>query len=134
MNCEIGPFAKIRKGTVIENGAVIGSFVEINRSHIGKNVMAKHLAYLGDAVIGEGTNIGAGTITANFDGKKKHITKIGKKVLIGSDTVFVAPVTIGDEARTGAGSVITGGAKVKRKEVVVGVPARPLRKSKIKKG
>lgn len=127
-NCQIGPFAKIRKGSTIDDGAAVGSFVEVNRSKIGKNVQAKHLAYLGDAVIGEGTNIGAGTITANYDGKKKHQTKIGKKVLVGSDTVFVAPVVIEDGARTGAGCVITGGSRVKKGQVVAGVPARPIKK------
>lgn len=131
--CEIGPFAKIRKGTVIGNETVVGSFVELNRSRLGKKVLAKHLAYLGDAVIGDEANIGAGTITANFDGKRKHQTRIGKKVLIGSDTVFVAPVTIGDGARTGAGAVITGGSKIKKGEVFVGVPARSLQKNRAKK-
>ena len=127
--CEIGPFAKIRKGTVIADGAVIGSFVEVARSRIGKKVLAKHLAYIGDSVIGDETNVGAGTITANFDGKRKNKTRIGKKVLVGSNTVFVAPVTVGDRARTGAGSVVTRGTKIKKGEVVAGVPARPLKKT-----
>ncbi len=87
-NCEIGPFAKLRRGTVIGDGSVIGSFVEVNRSRLGKKVTAKHLTYLGDAVIGDGANIGAGTITANFDGKKKQQTLIGKNVRVGSNTVF----------------------------------------------
>ncbi|MBI3307130.1 MAG: bifunctional N-acetylglucosamine-1-phosphate uridyltransferase/glucosamine-1-phosphate acetyltransferase [Candidatus Omnitrophica bacterium] len=130
--CEIGPFAKIRKGTVIGSGTIVGSFVELNRSRLGKKVLAKHLTYLGDAEIGDGTNIGAGTITANFDGKTKHKTKVGKGVLIGSDTVFVAPVVVGDGARTGAGAVITGGSKIKKGEVFVGVPARNLKKKKTK--
>lgn len=127
-NCHIGPFAKIRKGSVIEDGSVIGSFVEVNRSKIGKNVTAKHLAYLGDAVIGDETNIGAGAITANFDGKQKHQTKLGKKVLVGSNTVFVAPVVVGDNAKTGAGSVITGGSRIQSGQIVAGVPARPIKK------
>jgi bifunctional UDP-N-acetylglucosamine pyrophosphorylase/glucosamine-1-phosphate N-acetyltransferase len=126
--CEIGPFAKIRKGTRIGDGSVIGSFVEVNRSKLGKKVMAKHLSYLGDAVIGDETNIGAGTITANFDGKNKHQTQIGKKVLVGADTVFVAPVSVGDFAQTGAGAVLTRGSRLKKGQVVVGVPARPLSK------
>lgn len=126
--CQIGPFAKIRKGSSIDDGAIIGSFVEINRSQIGKNVMAKHLSYLGDAIIGEGTNIGAGTITANYDGKQKHQTRIGKKVLVGSDTVFVAPVVVEDGAKTGAGCVVTSGSRVKKGQVVAGVPARPIKK------
>ncbi len=129
--CQIGPFAKIRKGSVIDDGAIVGSFVEINRSHLGKKVTAKHLTYLGDAVIGEGTNIGAGVITANFDGVKKHLTKIGKKVLVGSNTVFVAPVVIEDHAKTGAGAVVTGGSRVKKGQVVAGVPARPIEAKRI---
>ena len=130
MNCEIGPFAKLRRGTVIGNGSVIGSFVEVNRSYIGKKVSAKHLSYLGDAVIGDGSNIGAGTITANFDGKKKHQTVIGKNVMIGSNTVLVAPVRIPDGAKTGAGSVVIPKTKIKKGDVVVGVPARPVTKKK----
>ncbi len=128
--CSIGPFAKIRKGSVIGDGVTVGSFVEINRSKLGKDVSAKHLAYLGDAVVGEKTNIGAGTITANFDGKNKNITRIGRKVLVGSNTVFVAPVTVGDGARTGAGAVVTGGTRVRRGETMVGVPARPVNGNK----
>lgn len=131
--CEIGPFAKIRGGTEIGDEAVIGSFVEVNRSRIGKKVQAKHLTYLGDARVGDETNIGAGTITANFDGKKKSETRIGRKVLVGSDTVFVAPVEIGDHARTGAGAVVTGRTIVKKGEVVAGVPARPIGRKKNKK-
>lgn len=128
--CQIGPFAKLRKGTVIGDESVVGSFVEVNRSRLGKKVMAKHLTYLGDATIGDGTNIGAGTITANFDGRNKHKTKIGRNVLVGSDTVLVAPVSIGDSAKTGAGAVVTSGTKVKKGEVLVGIPARPMGKFK----
>ena len=80
-------------------------------------------------MVGDGANVGAGAITANFDGKHKHVTRIGKKVLIGSNTVFVAPVVVGDGARTGAGSVIVGGSKIKSGEIVAGVPARPLKKT-----
>ncbi|MSR77816.1 MAG: bifunctional N-acetylglucosamine-1-phosphate uridyltransferase/glucosamine-1-phosphate acetyltransferase [Candidatus Omnitrophica bacterium] len=130
-NCRIGPFAKIRKGSRIGDGSVIGSFVEVNRSRLGAKVSAKHLAYIGDAVIGPETNIGAGTITANFDGKKKHQTYIGKQVLIGSNTVLIAPVTIEDGARTGAGAVVTSGSRVTKGMTVVGVPAKEIpRKSK----
>ncbi len=127
---EIGPFAKIRRGTVIGNGTMIGSFVEVNRSRLGKKVSAKHLTYLGDAVIGDGTNIGAGTITANFDGKKKQQTLIGKNVRVGSNTVFVAPVWIPDRVKTGAGSVVIPKIKIKKGDVVVGVPARPVSQKK----
>lgn len=126
--CHIGPFAKLRSGTVIGDDSTIGSFVEVNRSRLGQKVSAKHLAYLGDAVVGDESNIGAGTITANYDGRNKHQTRIGKKVLIGSNTVFVAPVNVSDQARTGAGSVLTANTKVKKGEVVAGVPARPLKK------
>lgn len=131
-NCQVGPFAKIRSGSFIDDGAVIGSFVEVNRSHIGKKVLAKHLSYLGDAVIGEGTNIGAGTITANYDGKRKNQTRIGKKAFIGVDTVFIAPVEVGNLAKTGAGAVLTRGTKVKEKETFVGIPARSLRAKSVK--
>ena len=128
--CKIGPFAKLRRGTIIDDKTEIGSFVEVNRSRIGKNVCAKHLAYLGDAVIGDGANIGAGTITANFDGKNKHQTKIGKKALIGSNTVFVAPICVPDEVRTGAGAVVTCKTSMKKGDVVVGIPAKPISKKK----
>ncbi len=130
MDCEVGPFAKLRRGTVIGDGSVVGSFVEVNRTRIGKNVSAKHLSYLGDAVIGDGTNIGAGTVTANYDGKHKHLTVIGKQVKVGSNTVFVAPVRIPDGAKTGAGSVVIPATKIKKGDVVVGVPARPISKKR----
>lgn len=130
--CEIGPFAKIRTGTKIDDGALIGSFVEVNRSKVGKNVFAKHLTYLGDAIVGDGANLGAGTITANFDGKKKHTTKIGKKALIGSDTVFVAPVSVPDGVKTGAGAVVTRKTSMKKNDVVVGVPAKSTSAKKLK--
>lgn len=128
--CKIGPFAKLRKGTTIEDGTEIGSFVEINRSRIGKKVCAKHLAYLGDAVIGDGANIGAGAITANYDGKNKHQTKIGQQTLIGSNTVFVAPVCVPDRVKTGAGSVVTAKTVMRKGDIVVGVPAKSLQKKK----
>jgi len=124
--CQIGPFAKIRSGSVIGDGSVVGSFVEINRTKFGKAVLAKHLAYLGDAVIGDGTNIGAGTITANYDGRDKHTTLIGKKAFIGSNTVLIAPVQVEDEAKTGAGAVVTAGTRVRRGEVALGVPAKTV--------
>lgn len=129
-DCEIGPFAKIRRDTVIGDGSIIGSFVEVNRSRLGKKVSAKHLSYLGDAVVGDGANIGAGTITANFNGKKKHQTLIGKNVMIGSNTVLVAPARIPEGAKTGAGAVVIPKIKIKKGDVVVGVPARPVSKKK----
>jgi len=118
---------------VIEDEAAVGSFVEVTRTRIGKRVNAKHLAYLGDAVIGEGTNVGAGTITANFDGKRKHRTEIGKKVLIGSDTVFVAPVKVGNQVKTGAGAVITAGSKIAPGKTVAGIPAKILQSTSSKR-
>ncbi len=130
--CQIGPFAKLRKGTILGAENVIGSFVEVNRTQTGKNVFAKHLAYLGDAVIGDGSNIGAGTITANYDGKKKHPTRIGKNAFIGSNTVLVAPVCVPDGVKTGAGSVVTPKTRMKKGDVVVGVPAKPIQKIKRK--
>lgn len=128
--CKIGPFAKLRTGAVIGDQTEIGSFVEVTRSRLGKKVCAKHLTYLGDALVGSGVNIGAGTITANFDGKNKHQTHIGKSALIGSNTVFVAPVRVPDGVRTGAGAVVTSKTAMKKGDVVVGVPAKPIQKKK----
>jgi bifunctional UDP-N-acetylglucosamine pyrophosphorylase/glucosamine-1-phosphate N-acetyltransferase len=106
-NAEIGPFARIRNNSIIGKNAFIGNFVEIKNSKIGEKTAAKHLTYLGDAEIGKEVNIGAGTITCNYDGFKKHKTVIKDRAFIGSDTMLVAPVTIGEEAYTGSGSVIT---------------------------
>jgi bifunctional UDP-N-acetylglucosamine pyrophosphorylase/glucosamine-1-phosphate N-acetyltransferase len=103
----IGPFAYLRPGTVVREGAKIGTFVEVKNSDIGRGTKVPHLTYLGDADVGEQTNIGAGNITANYDGRKKHRTKIGNRVKTSVDTSFVAPVSVGDDAYTGAGSVIT---------------------------
>ena len=103
----IGPFAYLRPGAVIEEGAKVGTFVEVKNSRIGRGTKVPHLSYIGDADIGEDTNIGAGNITANYDGFQKHRTEIGSSVKTGVDTAFVAPVRIGDDAYTGAGSVIT---------------------------
>jgi bifunctional UDP-N-acetylglucosamine pyrophosphorylase/glucosamine-1-phosphate N-acetyltransferase len=103
----IGPFAYVRPGTVIRQGAKIGTFVEVKNSDIGRGTKVPHLSYLGDAEVGDQTNIGAGNVTANYDGREKHRTKIGKRVKTGVDTTFVAPVSVGDDAYTGGGSVIT---------------------------
>lgn len=105
-NCQIGPFARIRPGTEIDNHCSIGNFVEIKNTKFAKNSKASHLSYLGDAIIGENVNIGAGTITCNYDGAHKHQTIIEDGVFIGSDTQLVAPVTIGSNATIGAGSTI----------------------------
>jgi bifunctional UDP-N-acetylglucosamine pyrophosphorylase/glucosamine-1-phosphate N-acetyltransferase len=103
----VGPFAYLRPDAVLMAGAKAGTFVEIKNSTIGPNTKVPHLSYIGDADIGEDTNVGAGTITANYDGFAKHRTTIGARVRISVDTAFVAPVTVGDDAVTGAGSVIT---------------------------
>ena len=105
-SCSVGPFAHIRKNTVLGEGVRAGAFVEIKNSQIGQASKVPHLSYVGDAVIGKETNIGAGNITANYDGYDKHPTTIGSRVKTGSNTTFVAPVTIGDDAFTAAGSVI----------------------------
>ncbi len=125
-DCEVGPFSHLRAGAVLSDGAEVGNFVEVKASHLGAHVKAKHLTYLGDATIGAGTNIGAGTITANYDGKAKHRTKIGAKAFIGSGTVLIAPVEIGDNATTGAGAVVTRGQNVPAGTTWVGVPARAV--------
>ncbi len=104
---KVGPFAYLRPNAHIGEGAKAGTFVEIKNSEIGKGAKVPHLSYIGDADVGEGTNLGATTVTANYDGRKKNRTKIGKNVHTGVDTTFVAPVEVGDEAYTGAGSVIT---------------------------
>jgi bifunctional UDP-N-acetylglucosamine pyrophosphorylase/glucosamine-1-phosphate N-acetyltransferase len=103
----IGPYARLRPGADIGAEAHIGNFVEIKEAKIGKGAKANHLSYIGDAEVGAKSNIGAGTITCNYDGKKKHKTKIGERVFVGSDVALVAPVTIGDNALLAAGSVIT---------------------------
>jgi bifunctional UDP-N-acetylglucosamine pyrophosphorylase/glucosamine-1-phosphate N-acetyltransferase len=103
----IGPFAHLRPGCEIGEDVHVGNFVEIKKSKLYKGVKAGHLTYLGDAEVGERTNIGAGTITCNYDGVNKHATRIGKDAFIGSDSTLVAPVTVGDGAYIGAGSCIT---------------------------
>ena len=105
--CHIGPFARIRPGTVLADQAKIGNFVEIKKSSLGFGSKVNHLSYIGDATVGAEVNIGAGTITCNYDGANKFRTVIGDKVFVGSNTALVAPVTIGEGATIGAGSVIT---------------------------
>jgi bifunctional UDP-N-acetylglucosamine pyrophosphorylase/glucosamine-1-phosphate N-acetyltransferase len=104
--CDIGPFARLRPGTELASGVHVGNFVEVKKTHIGEGSKANHLSYLGDAEIGAGVNIGAGTITCNYDGANKHATTIEDGVFIGSNTALVAPVKIGKDATIGAGSVI----------------------------
>ncbi len=124
--CRIGPFAHLRDGTSIADGSEVGAFVEVNRSSLAEGVMAKHLAYLGDAQIGPNANISAGVITANFDGRIKSITTIGRDTMIGAGATLIAPVAIGDGATVGAGAVVTKNQHVKEGETVIGIPARPL--------
>ena len=106
-DCKLGPFARIRGETELSDGAELGNFVEANRSNIGKKSKAKHLTYLGDSKLGKSVNVGAGTITCNYDGKKKHKTIIEDGTFIGSNSSLVAPLTLGEGSYTGAGSVIT---------------------------
>lgn len=127
--CFIGPFVHLREGTVLSDGVVAGNFLEVVRSKISSGTYLKHLGYIGDARIGRQVNIGAGTVIANFDGRKKNITVIKDKAFIGCDTVLVAPVKIGKAARTGAGCVVTKNKNVADNTTVVGVPARPLKKN-----
>jgi len=121
---QIGPFCKIRSGSKIKAKSIIGSFVEIVRSSVGNKTNIKHLSYIGDAVIGDNVNIGAGTITANFDGSQKQMTRIKKGAFIGANSVLIAPVTIGEKAKTGASSVILKKRNVPRGKVACGIPAR----------
>ena len=121
-NCTAGPFAHLRGRAKMEESAKVGNFVELKKTILGRGSKASHLTYLGDATIGERTNIGAGTVTCNFDGKRKHATTIGNNVKIGSDTMLVAPVKVGDNSVTGAGSVVT--KDVPPDTLVAGVPAK----------
>jgi bifunctional UDP-N-acetylglucosamine pyrophosphorylase/glucosamine-1-phosphate N-acetyltransferase len=117
----IGPFARLRAGAEIGEKAGIGNFVEVKKSTIGRNTKASHLTYLGDARLGERVNIGAGTVTCNYDGVRKNETIIEDDVKIGSDTMLVAPVTVGRGSVTGAGSVVT--KDIPPDSLAVGVPA-----------
>ena len=130
--CSIGPFARIRPGSRIADGAEIGNFTEVSRTKIGKNSLMKHFSFLGDAVLGESVNIGAGTVTANFDGKNKNKTTIGRNAFVGSDSILIAPVQVGAQAVVGAGSVVTKGTNIPSKALAVGVPARIIHNRNLK--
>jgi bifunctional UDP-N-acetylglucosamine pyrophosphorylase/glucosamine-1-phosphate N-acetyltransferase len=121
-NCTVGPFAHLRGRAEMFENAKVGNFVELKKTKLGRGSKASHLTYLGDATIGEDTNIGAGTVTCNYDGKNKHETRIGDNVRIGSDTMLVAPVTVGDGVVTAAGSVVI--EDVPPHSLVAGVPAK----------
>ena len=110
---EVGPYARIRPYTILKEGSKIGNFVEVKKSIIGKKSKVNHLTYIGDSKIGKSVNVGAGTITCNYDGKKKHLTNIKDKVFIGSNSSLVAPITIGEGSTIGAGSIITRNVKKK---------------------
>ena len=116
-NASIGPYARLRPGTILAEGVKIGNFVEVKKSKIGKNSKVNHLSYIGDANLGKNVNIGAGTITCNYDGVKKSKTFIKDKVFIGSNTSLVAPITIEEQSVVGAGSVIT--KKVSKKSLAI---------------
>lgn len=123
----VGPYASLRSGTVLERGAKVGTFVETKEAHIGTGAKVPHLAYMGDVSVGERSNIGAGTITCNYDGEHKHRTTIGDDVFIGTNNSLRAPVDVGDGAYTGAGSVVTH--DVASGELVFGNPARPRKRA-----
>ena len=123
----IGPFSHCRPGAYLARGVRMGNFGEVKNSYIGAETDMHHFSYMGDATVGEHVNIGAGTITCNYDGVRKHRTVIGERAFIGSDTMLVAPVIVGDQAHTGAGSVVN--KDVPPGATVVGVPARILRKA-----
>ena len=110
-NVTVGPFARLRPGTVLKSGSRVGNFVEIKKSSVGKNSKINHLSYIGDTNIGNFVNIGAGTITCNYDGKNKNKTIIKNKVFVGSNSSLVAPVTLNEKSTIGAGSVITKNVK-----------------------
>jgi bifunctional UDP-N-acetylglucosamine pyrophosphorylase/glucosamine-1-phosphate N-acetyltransferase len=127
---DVGPYSHLRKGTHLLEDVHVGNFGEVKNSTLGRGTKMGHFSYIGDATIGANVNIGAGTITCNFDGEKKHPTEIEADVFIGSDTMLVAPIKIGKGARTGAGSVVT--KDVPANTLVVGMPARGVRKVKKK--
>jgi len=110
-NVSVGPYARLRSGTLLQSGSKIGNFVETKKSKIGKNSKVNHLSYIGDTSVGKNTNIGAGTITCNYDGVKKRKTKISDNVFIGSNSSLVAPVIVKKNSTIGAGSVITKNVK-----------------------
>jgi bifunctional UDP-N-acetylglucosamine pyrophosphorylase/glucosamine-1-phosphate N-acetyltransferase len=128
---DMGPFARLRKGARLKSHVHMGNFGEVKDSTLHEGVKMGHFSYIGNAIVGAHTNIGAGTITVNYDGEKKHPTEIGEDAFIGSDTMLVAPLKLGDGARTGAGAIVT--KNVPEDTLVVGMPARAIRKLERKK-
>jgi len=126
--CEVGPFSHLRGGTVLADRAEVGNFTEAKKTRLGRHSKAKHLSYLGDAIIGDNVNIGAGTITANYDGVSKEQTIIEDGASTGSGTILVAPVKMGKNSRTGAGAVVTRKNNIPEGATVVGVPAKDINK------
>jgi bifunctional UDP-N-acetylglucosamine pyrophosphorylase / glucosamine-1-phosphate N-acetyltransferase len=124
--CRIGPLTHLRDGTVLDDGVEVGAYVEVKESHLGSETLVRHLAYLGNAEVGEKVNIGATAITANFDGHRKSPTRIGDRTKIGAGAILVAPVSIGNDAVVGANAVVTHNRDVADGQTVVGVPARPI--------
>jgi len=127
-NCSIGPMSRLRPGTRIGDGVEIGNFAEVSRTSMGRGALQKHFSFLGDATVGAGVNIGAGVVTANYDGVNKNKTTIGAKAFIGSDAILVAPNVIGANALVGAGSVVAKNKNVPAGAVAVGVPARVIKR------
>jgi bifunctional UDP-N-acetylglucosamine pyrophosphorylase/glucosamine-1-phosphate N-acetyltransferase len=121
---DVGPYAHLRPGSVVEAGVHIGNYVETKNARIGAGTAVGHFSYLGDAEIGRGVNVGAGTVTCNYDGVAKHRTQVGDGAFLGSDTMLIAPVEVGEGARTGAGSVVNRDVPPGR--TVAGVPARVI--------
>lgn len=129
-DCSIGPFCHLRQGSVLKDKVSVGNFTEIKNSYLDESSRVRHVSYIGDTKIGRKVNIGAGTVVANFDGKKKNKTIIKDKAFVGCDTVLIAPVVIGKNAIVGAGSVVTRDHNVPDGALVVGVPAREIKKRK----
>jgi len=131
--CFVGPYCHLRVGAILKEGVSVGNFTEVKNSVLEDHVVMRHMGYLGDTKVGKKVNIGAGTVVANFDGKKKNKTIIREKAFIGCDTVLIAPVVVGKNAVVGAGSVVTRGHNVRDGAIVVGVPAREIKGPKNRK-
>ena len=123
---QVGPFSRLRRGAYLETGVRLGNFVEVKNSRLGPGAKSGHFSYIGDADVGAEVNVGAGTVTCNYDGEQKHATTIGDRTFIGSGTMLVAPVSVGEDAATGAGSVVT--KDVPPDSIAVGIPARARRR------